>query len=205
MLNDNIADGRDVSWVWDADFELLAPRVRRVTCSRHARRRARAAPEVRGRAGSSASRSTPRSTRALDAAARDRADGGAPLFALPTYTAMLALRDLLAERGVVRSSWADASAAHDRERDRRSSGTTSSAAPTAPTSRCGSRSRPQRGAGPVLDVGAGTGRVALALARAGHEVIALDADPELLGELRAPRRRAARAHRAAATRATLAR
>ncbi len=23
-LNDNIADGRDVSWVWDADFELLA-------------------------------------------------------------------------------------------------------------------------------------------------------------------------------------
>ena len=33
VLNDNIADGRDVSWVWDADFEVLAPRVRRVTCS----------------------------------------------------------------------------------------------------------------------------------------------------------------------------
>ena len=26
VLNDNIADGRDVSWVWDADFEVLAPR-----------------------------------------------------------------------------------------------------------------------------------------------------------------------------------
>ena len=26
VLNDNIADGRDVSWIWDADFELLAPR-----------------------------------------------------------------------------------------------------------------------------------------------------------------------------------
>ncbi len=25
ILNDNIADGRDVSWVWDADFELLSP------------------------------------------------------------------------------------------------------------------------------------------------------------------------------------
>jgi SAM-dependent methyltransferase len=37
--------------------------------------------------------------------------------------------------------------------------------------------------GPVLDVGAGTGRVALDLARHGHDVIALDADPELLGEL----------------------
>ncbi|HWX52934.1 MAG TPA: MurT ligase domain-containing protein, partial [Solirubrobacteraceae bacterium] len=33
VLNDNTADGRDVSWIWDADFELLARRVRRVTCS----------------------------------------------------------------------------------------------------------------------------------------------------------------------------
>jgi SAM-dependent methyltransferase len=35
----------------------------------------------------------------------------------------------------------------------------------------------------VLDVGAGTGRVAIPLARAGHRVIALDLDPDLLGEL----------------------
>jgi SAM-dependent methyltransferase len=39
--------------------------------------------------------------------------------------------------------------------------------------------------GPVLDVGAGTGRVALDLARAGHEVTALDIDAELLAELEA--------------------
>src|SRR5207248_4608490 len=32
-LNDGIADGRDVSWIWDADFELLRGRVRRVTCA----------------------------------------------------------------------------------------------------------------------------------------------------------------------------
>ena len=38
--------------------------------------------------------------------------------------------------------------------------------------------------GPVLDVGAGTGRVALDLARHGHEVIALDVDAELLAALR---------------------
>jgi len=37
--------------------------------------------------------------------------------------------------------------------------------------------------GPVLDVGAGTGRVSLELARAGHEVVALDLEPELLAAL----------------------
>jgi SAM-dependent methyltransferase len=36
----------------------------------------------------------------------------------------------------------------------------------------------------VLDVGAGTGRVSLRLAHAGHQVTALDIDPELLAALR---------------------
>ena len=42
--------------------------------------------------------------------------------------------------------------------------------------------------GPILDLGAGTGRVAADLAAKGHEVVALDQDPELLGALsdRAP-------------------
>lgn len=35
----------------------------------------------------------------------------------------------------------------------------------------------------VLDIGAGTGRVALALARAGHPVTALDLDPQLIAAL----------------------
>jgi SAM-dependent methyltransferase len=42
----------------------------------------------------------------------------------------------------------------------------------------------QNVAGPVLDVGAGTGRVALDLARAGHAVLAVDVDPVLLEALR---------------------
>lgn len=48
----------------------------------------------------------------------------------------------------------------------------------------------ERAGGPVLELGAGTGRVALDLAERGHEVTALEADAELLAELAA---RAARA------------
>jgi SAM-dependent methyltransferase len=47
----------------------------------------------------------------------------------------------------------------------------------------------ERHPGSLLDVGAGTGRVALDLARAGHDVTAVDLDPVLLDALR---RRAAR-------------
>jgi SAM-dependent methyltransferase len=36
---------------------------------------------------------------------------------------------------------------------------------------------------PILDLGAGTGRVAVDLAARGHDVVALDSDPELLAEL----------------------
>jgi lipid II isoglutaminyl synthase (glutamine-hydrolysing) len=104
VLNDNIADGRDVSWIWDADFELLADQIRRVTCS------GTRAPEMALRlkyAGVETSRIRvqPELSRALSEAAGDRADGDAPLYALPTYTAMLALRDLLIARGEANSAW----------------------------------------------------------------------------------------------------
>ena len=33
ILNDRTADGRDISWIWDADFEMLAGQVRQVTCA----------------------------------------------------------------------------------------------------------------------------------------------------------------------------
>jgi len=47
------------------------------------------------------------------------------------------------------------------------------------------RARSQWPGAPILEIGAGTGRVALALARDGHRVSALDHDPELLGALSA--------------------
>jgi SAM-dependent methyltransferase len=51
----------------------------------------------------------------------------------------------------------------------------------------------ERAGGPVLELGAGTGRVALDLAGRGHDVTALDLDAELLAELaeRAKRERVA--------------
>ena len=45
------------------------------------------------------------------------------------------------------------------------------------------------GGGAVLDIGCGTGRVALDLARRGHDVTGLDSDPDLVNELAARARR----------------
>jgi lipid II isoglutaminyl synthase (glutamine-hydrolysing) len=105
VLNDRIADGRDVSWIWDADFELLAGRIRTVTCS------GTRAPELAVRfkyAGIDPARIRVQGDLdlALREAAADRPDSGAPLYALPTYTAMLALRELLVARGEASSAWA---------------------------------------------------------------------------------------------------
>jgi UDP-N-acetylmuramyl tripeptide synthase len=101
VLNDRTADGRDVSWVWDADFELLAPRVRRIVCS------GTRAEELAVRfkyAGIATERLEV--VPSLDAALDRAVSGGeGPLYAIPTYTAMLELRAQLVERGVATSSW----------------------------------------------------------------------------------------------------
>jgi UDP-N-acetylmuramyl tripeptide synthase len=100
-LNDRIADGRDVSWIWDADFELLGTAVRRVTCA------GRRAPEMALRlkyAGwpVEAIAVEPAIERSLDAAL---ATAPQRLFALPTYTALLELHKVLSGRGLTREFW----------------------------------------------------------------------------------------------------
>jgi UDP-N-acetylmuramyl tripeptide synthase len=105
VLNDNAADGRDVSWIWDADFELLAGRLRRATCS--GTRAAELALRLKY-AGVPDERiavceSLPA---ALDGALAAAGESAATLYALPTYTAMLALRELLVARGQAKSAWA---------------------------------------------------------------------------------------------------
>jgi lipid II isoglutaminyl synthase (glutamine-hydrolysing) len=101
-LNDNDADGRDVSWIWDADFEEFAPRIRQVTCS------GSRAPELALRlkyAGVPPERIgvDERLADALDQSL-EQADT-TTVYALPTYTAMLELREILRSRGQAASSW----------------------------------------------------------------------------------------------------
>jgi lipid II isoglutaminyl synthase (glutamine-hydrolysing) len=102
ILNDRTADGKDVSWVWDADFELLASRVRKVTCA--GTRAAELALRLKY-AGVPVDRLrvVPNLTAALDEALANAPAGR--LFALPTYTALLELRDELSHRGYVGQFW----------------------------------------------------------------------------------------------------
>jgi UDP-N-acetylmuramyl tripeptide synthase len=102
VLNDRDADGRDVSWIWDADFEDFAASVAQLTCA------GARGPELALRfkyAGVAPERITVESdlSRALDTAID--AAGDSTIYALPTYTAMLELREVLRKRGQTTSSW----------------------------------------------------------------------------------------------------
>jgi UDP-N-acetylmuramyl tripeptide synthase len=102
-LNDAIADGRDVSWIWDVDFEPLLECLERVVVSG-------------GRAAELALRFTyagfpadaveivPGLGAALDRGLELTPEGD-ELAVLPTYTAMLELRRIVAERGYARQYW----------------------------------------------------------------------------------------------------
>lgn len=100
-LNDRIADGRDVSWIWDADFELPVDRVRKVWCT--GTRPAEIALRLQY-AGLPAERIeiVEGIETSLDAAL---ADSAGRLFAMPTYTALIELRTALARRGLAREFW----------------------------------------------------------------------------------------------------
>jgi len=102
-LNDAIADGRDVSWIWDVDFEPLLGGLERLvaTGARAAElalrckyagfpdERIDVVPDLRG---------------ALDRGLA-LANPSEELVVLPTYTAMLALRKIIGELGHVRPYW----------------------------------------------------------------------------------------------------
>ncbi len=102
-LNDRIADGRDVSWIWDADWEVALPGAARVVCS--GTRAADMALRAKY-AGVPAER-----LEVVDEleAAFDRvlelAGPGGEAYVLPTYTAMLDLQRIARERGLTGAYW----------------------------------------------------------------------------------------------------
>ena len=106
-LNDRIADGRDVSWIWDVDFEPLLEGVERIVAS------GERAAELALRftyAGFPPERLEviPELRAALDRGL-ELVPAGGELGLLPTYTAMLELRQIAVSRGLVRPYWEGAS------------------------------------------------------------------------------------------------
>jgi UDP-N-acetylmuramyl tripeptide synthase len=103
-INDLTADGRDVSWLWDVDFEMLAGRVRHVVVS--GIRAEDMALRLKYAGVDPAALEVQKDLATAFDAARV-ASGADPLYVLPTYTAMLQLRAALQRRGVVRDFWDD--------------------------------------------------------------------------------------------------
>jgi lipid II isoglutaminyl synthase (glutamine-hydrolysing) len=102
-LNDAIADGRDVSWIWDVDFEPLLEGLERLVAGGD--RAAELALRCKyGGFAEEAIELAPDLAAALDRGLALTPAGG-ELVVLPTYTAMLALRKIVAERGFVRPYW----------------------------------------------------------------------------------------------------
>ena len=102
-LNDAIADGRDVSWIWDVDFEPLLGGLDRLVAA--GSRAAELALRFKyGGLDESAIEVEADLARALDRGLELTPDEG-ELVVLPTYTAMLALQRVIAERGLAKKYW----------------------------------------------------------------------------------------------------
>jgi UDP-N-acetylmuramyl tripeptide synthase len=102
-LNDAIADGKDVSWIWDVDFEPLLARAERLIASgdRAAELGVRC---VYGGLAEDALEVVPQLEAAVDRGLALTPPGG-ELVVLPTYTAMLALQKIVSERGWSKPYW----------------------------------------------------------------------------------------------------
>jgi UDP-N-acetylmuramyl tripeptide synthase len=102
-INDHFADGTDISWLWDVDFERLAGRVESVVVS------GTRADDMALRlkyAGVDTGRVTViNDGPAALAAAVEHTPAGQTCYVLPTYTAMLELRTHLANLGLAERFW----------------------------------------------------------------------------------------------------
>jgi lipid II isoglutaminyl synthase (glutamine-hydrolysing) len=105
-LNDAIADGRDVSWIWDVDFEPLLEGLERIVATGD-RAAELALRFAYGGLDEAAIDVEPDLERALDRGLELTPPGG-ELVVLPTYTAMLGLQRIAAARGLTKPYWEQA-------------------------------------------------------------------------------------------------
>jgi lipid II isoglutaminyl synthase (glutamine-hydrolysing) len=99
FINDHFADGTDVSWLWDVDFELLQGRVNVAICS--GTRAADLAVRLKYAQVPPERIVVESDPRPALEQALARSDPGDTIYILPTYTAMLEVRDVLRKSGYV--------------------------------------------------------------------------------------------------------
>jgi len=102
FLNDGIADGRDISWIWDTDYELVQPATDWVLA---AGTRAEDLALRLKYAGFGDDVAIEHDTATALGRALDATPAGGTLYVLPTYTAMLGVREIIARRAGQTHFW----------------------------------------------------------------------------------------------------
>jgi UDP-N-acetylmuramyl tripeptide synthase len=100
-INDNLADGRDISWLWDADFEQLASQQKPIIVSGQRAEDMAVRMKYAGLPGNLI-QTTPKLDKALDQAL-EMVQPGETLWILPTYTCLLELQKILRAKGHILS------------------------------------------------------------------------------------------------------
>jgi lipid II isoglutaminyl synthase (glutamine-hydrolysing) len=104
-INDLFADGTDISWLWDVDFEVLADRPISIVCT-GLRADDMAVRLKYANVQKQRIQVEPDLPRALELALAG-SEVGETIYMLPTYTAMLETRKILRKTGYVRGFWED--------------------------------------------------------------------------------------------------
>ena len=104
-INDNDADGRDVSWLWDVDFEMLTNARASLTTGFHVSGIRAQDMAVRLKYAELPVRSVRADRKEALLKALDATPPGETLYVLPTYTAMLELRKVLSDLGYTHPFW----------------------------------------------------------------------------------------------------
>lgn len=103
MLNDNIADGTDVSWIWDAHFEIISPKLYRVYVTGSRRFDMKLRLVYAG-----VDKDTiyvEKSIAGVFTKLSEQELNEGRIFMLPTYTALLELQEYLTQNGYKDKQW----------------------------------------------------------------------------------------------------